>query len=99
MSGLMVPVDNAGRVVLPKRIREELAIKPGDRLKISIRGNAATLSPTKNHPGFIKRGCALVFSCEGSDLLDNDAVEAIRAKASRNRLSPMNKGLETPSRK
>jgi AbrB family looped-hinge helix DNA binding protein len=89
MSEVTVPIDKAGRVVLPKHIREELAIKPGDRLIISIHGNAVTLRPANDESGFIKRGRALVFSCEGADLLDNETVETIRAAERGSLLSGM----------
>lgn len=93
MSDVMVPIDKAGRVVLPKHVREELAIKPGDRLIISIHGNAVTLRPTHDESGFIKRGRALVFSCEGADLLDSEMVDTIRAAEHGSLLSGMAKGL------
>lgn len=43
----MIPIDQAGRIVLPKNIREELAISPGDLLQISVQGMAVTLTPHK----------------------------------------------------
>ena len=92
-------MDKAGRVVLPKQVREELAIKPGDRLRISINGNALILRPTNDQSGFIKRGRALVFSCEGVALLDNEAVETIRAGEHGSLLGRMVKGLASPAQK
>jgi len=99
MSDVMIPIDKAGRVVLPKHVREELSIKPGDRLKISIQGNAVTLSPINGGSGFMKRGRALVFSCEGADLLDNETVETIRAAEGGSLLSRMARGLASPAHK
>jgi AbrB family looped-hinge helix DNA binding protein len=99
MNDVLVPIDKAGRVVLPKHVREELAIKPGDRLKISIHGNAVTLRPTNDESGFIKRGRALVFSCEGVDLLDNEMVDTIRAAERGGLLGGMAKGLASPAHK
>lgn len=99
MSDVVIPMDKAGRVVLPKHVREELAIKPGDRLKISINGNAVTLRPTNDQSGFIKRGRALVFSSEGAALLDNEAVETIRAAEHGSLLNRMAKGLASPAHK
>ena len=86
MSDVLVPIDKAGRVVLPKNIRQELAIKPGDRLRIAIHGNEVTLRPISDESGFTKRGRALVFSSEGGDLLDNATVETIRAAERGSRL-------------
>jgi AbrB family looped-hinge helix DNA binding protein len=96
---VMVPIDKAGRVVLPKHVREELAINPGDQLKVSIRGNEVTLRPARAASGFIKRGRALVFSSDGADLLHNDTVESIRADERGRLLSSVAKGLPSPARK
>jgi AbrB family looped-hinge helix DNA binding protein len=77
MSKLLVPIDKAGRVVLPKQVREELAINPGDLLQISIQGNEVMLSPKKNNPGFLRRKKALIFSSGAGDLLKKETVDAI----------------------
>ena len=99
MKDMLVPIDKAGRVVLPKHIRDELAIHPGDLLKISIHESEITLQPTGEVPGFIKRGRALVFSSGGNDLLQNETVEAIRADEQGNVLSTVAKGLSSRPRK
>jgi AbrB family looped-hinge helix DNA binding protein len=78
MKDVLVPIDKAGRVVLPKDVREELAIHPGDLLKVSVRGDQVTLRPNRETTGFVKRGDALVFSTTGTDLLKSETVEAIR---------------------
>lgn len=79
MNDVLVPIDKAGRIVLPKTVRDELAISPGDHLKISVHGNEVTLRPTREKSGFTRRGRALVFSSEESDLLTNETVETVRA--------------------
>ena len=99
MSDLLVPIDKAGRVVLPKQVRDELAIHPGDRLKISVHGNELTLRPTRETPGFIKQGRALVFSCGEADLLDHETVETIRASERGNALSSVMGGLSSAPKK
>jgi AbrB family looped-hinge helix DNA binding protein len=99
MKDVLVPIDKAGRVVLPKDVREELSINPGDLLKITIRGNEVTLSPRKEPCGFIKRGHALVFSTGGTDLLDNETVENVRNAAHQDLLSAISKELPTRKRK
>lgn len=99
MKDVVVPIDKAGRIVLPKDVREELSINPGDLLKITIRGNEVTLSPRREARGFFKQGKALVFSTGGADLLDNETVENIRNSTHRELLSDISKGLPTPKRK
>lgn len=99
MKDVLVSIDKAGRVVLPKDVRRELAIQPGDLLKITIHGNEVTLSPNKEVSGFIKRGNALIFSTGQADLLDNDTVENVRHDAQNRALSDASKGLAWPERK
>src|SRR5438105_10577809 len=92
MKDVFVPIDKAGRVVLPKDVREELSINPGDLLKVTIRGNEVTLSPNREPCGFIKRGNALVFSTGEADLLDNETVEKVRNAAHRELVSDISRG-------
>lgn len=67
----MVPIDQAGRIVLPKDVRQELAIKPGDTLRVSIHGSSVTLTPNKEASGFVRKGKALVFTTPGDEMLTN----------------------------
>jgi AbrB family looped-hinge helix DNA binding protein len=45
-----VQIDQAGRLVLPKRLRDSFRLKTGDTLAIGVKGDAIELRPTK--PGF-----------------------------------------------
>ena len=42
-----VTLDRAGRVVLPKSLREELHIEPGDQLELEYQGERVTLRPMR----------------------------------------------------
>ncbi len=78
MKDQLVPIDQAGRVVLPKTIREELAIKPGDLLKISVQGISVTLVANQAEPaGFQRKGKALVFVSGGDATFGSEVVEDI----------------------
>lgn len=77
MKETMVPIDQAGRIVLPKGVRQELAIKPGDTLKVSIHGSSVTLTPNKETAGFVRKGKALVFTSAGDELLSDAEVSGI----------------------
>ena len=77
MKDVLIPIDQAGRIVLPKNIRQELAIKPGDMFKVSIQGAAVTLTPSKESAGFVRKGKALVFSTSVNDTLSEEAVHAV----------------------
>jgi AbrB family looped-hinge helix DNA binding protein len=77
MKELLTPIDQAGRIVLPKIIREELAIKAGDTFKVAIHGAVVTLTPRAENAGFVRRGKALVFSTPGDERLSNETVTDI----------------------
>ena len=74
---VLVPIDKAGRIVLPKVVRHELAIKPGDVLRVAIRGLVVTLTPSKETTGLVRQGKALVFSTTSDEVLTSGAVEAL----------------------
>jgi AbrB family looped-hinge helix DNA binding protein len=40
-------LDRAGRIVVPKTVREELHLEPGDSLEIEISGEQITLRPVR----------------------------------------------------
>lgn len=77
MKDLTVPIDLAGRIVLPKPVREQLALKPGDRLKLAIQGTGLSLIPAKQTAGFVRKGRALVFSSGDDATLEPRTVEQI----------------------
>lgn len=41
-------LDQAGRVVLPKKVRDDLRIGPGDELELESDGDRVTLRPARN---------------------------------------------------
>jgi len=78
MKSILIPIDQAGRIVLPKDVREELAIKPGDTLKVSIHGSCSViLTLNKEKPGFVRKSKALVFSSQGDEMLNHETLEQI----------------------
>jgi AbrB family looped-hinge helix DNA binding protein len=76
MKDMLVPMDQEGRIVLPKKIREGLAIKSGDLFKVGIHGTSVTLTPSKQTAGFVRRGKALVFTTRGNEMLSLETVNA-----------------------
>lgn len=80
MKDLKVPIDQAGRIVLPKSIREELALKPGDTLKVTVAGPSAMLTPLREQSGFIRRGKALIFA-SGDAILTHETVNGLISEA------------------
>ena len=94
----MVPIDQAGRVVLPKEVREELAIKPGDTFKVSIHGTSVTLTPNKESAGFVRKGKALVFSTTGGETVTQEEVAGVLEEARAERDEQSLSGLRGPKR-
>jgi AbrB family looped-hinge helix DNA binding protein len=43
-----VTLDKAGRVVIPKRLRDALRLAPGDTLSLESNGNEVTLRPVRS---------------------------------------------------
>jgi AbrB family looped-hinge helix DNA binding protein len=99
MKQLTVPIDQAGRIVLPKDVRQELAIKPGDTLNLSIHGSSITLTPNKEATGFVRKGRALVFSSVGDGTLTQETVNDILEEGRNERSEQSFQGLRGPKRK
>jgi AbrB family looped-hinge helix DNA binding protein len=74
-------MDEAGRIVLPKEVRRELGIKPGDTFKVSIKGAAVTLTLVKETIGFVRKGKALVFATAGNERLSDKTAQEILESA------------------
>jgi AbrB family looped-hinge helix DNA binding protein len=47
---LKVKVGPKGQIVIPKHIRESLAIKPGDEVLLDIEGERAIIEPLRRNP-------------------------------------------------
>ncbi|MHB8521456.1 MAG: AbrB/MazE/SpoVT family DNA-binding domain-containing protein [Limisphaerales bacterium] len=85
MKEMTVPIDQAGRMVLPKGVREEFAIKPGDTFRVSIHGASVTLTPNKEAGGFVREGKALVFSTGRDEILKRETVRCILEESRKER--------------
>jgi AbrB family looped-hinge helix DNA binding protein len=99
MKEMTVPIDQAGRIVLPKDVRQELAIKPGDMLKLSIHGSSVTLTPNKEATGFVRKGHALVFSTADEGTLSQETVNGILEDSRDERHDHSLAGLRGPKHK
>jgi AbrB family looped-hinge helix DNA binding protein len=61
MKEAMVQMDQTGRVVLPKRVREQFSLRGGQKLSIQVRGDAIELRPTKEERRLKRVNGVLVF--------------------------------------
>ena len=56
-----VTIDKAGRIVLPKPLRDQLHLAPGDALNVALEGDRLTLSPRRACPPLQKERDVWVF--------------------------------------
>lgn len=77
-----ISIDQAGRVVIPKRAREALGIVPGDTLDMTVDADGLTLRPERHTVSLQKERGVWVFR-SGVVLSQeeaNAAVDRIRAE-------------------
>lgn len=76
-------LDKAGRIVLPKPLRQELQLAPGDTLEAETLGDEITLRPVRgNAPLRKKRG---VWVYRSGEPLSEDAVHETLRRVRRER--------------
>ena len=80
-----VTIDQAGRVVLPKKLRDDLRLTPGDTLDVSVQGDTIMLRPRHHSSPMHKKEGIWVFT-SGKPLSQEEADEALgKARADRDR--------------
>jgi AbrB family looped-hinge helix DNA binding protein len=83
--GSKVTLDQAGRVVLPKSLRDELRLSPGDTLDVTVEGDEVTLRPRRSSTPLQKKDGIWVFST-GRPMGADEAGETLRqVRAQRDR--------------
>jgi AbrB family looped-hinge helix DNA binding protein len=85
---MTITIDAAGRIVLPKPLRDRFRLNGGARLRIEAVGDHLELTPeaVPEDPAVVRRGGLLVVSpsgrqCDAREALDaerNDRENAIR---------------------
>jgi len=78
-----VSLDRAGRVVLPKFLREQMHLVPGDDLLVENEGDRITLKPVRAEALLKKEHGVWVYEGESSDvsipiLFDEEWYEHLR---------------------
>ena len=80
-----VTLDRAGRVVLPKSLRDELHLFPGDTLDLTVQGEEVTLRPRRSSTPMQKKQGIWVFST-GKPMAADETAETLRqVRAQRDR--------------
>jgi len=70
INGMTVKMDKAGRIVLPKPVRERLRLRPGSRLKVEESAGGILLRPVKQRASLIQKQGLLVHRGEAAGDLD-----------------------------
>jgi len=76
-------VDKAGRIVLPKPLRDRLQLAPGDTLHLESEGENITLRPVRKNVMLKKELGVWVYQGEPTDASIPDLIE--RDRENRNR--------------
>jgi AbrB family looped-hinge helix DNA binding protein len=55
-------LDRFGRILIPKKIREDLDLKPGTQIRIEETGQTIILKPVRGEPNLVLKNGVLVYS-------------------------------------
>jgi AbrB family looped-hinge helix DNA binding protein len=72
-------LDKFGRVVIPKKVREDLGLEPGVVLKIKQENEKILMEPMHNEPRIVVKKGVLVFTGNATGSIE-DAVRTLRKK-------------------
>lgn len=67
-------LDRFGRVVLPKKVRDEIGLQAGDALSVDAANGEVRLRPARGEPHLSRRGGVLVFTGQAA----GDLEQAVR---------------------
>jgi AbrB family looped-hinge helix DNA binding protein len=75
-----ITLDKAGRVVLPKPLREEMRLGPGDSLQLESEGERITLRPIRPKSMLKKEYGVWVYQGEPTETSITDLIDREREK-------------------
>lgn len=80
---MQVTIDGAGRIVVPKPIRESLGISPGSLLDLEIVEDHVELSLRGKQPTVVQGSHGPVVASTGTSISDEDVRAALEAARER----------------
>ena len=75
-----ITLDKAGRVVLPKPLREQMHLGPGDTLQLEREGERITLRPVRPQAMLKKEYGVWVYQGEPTNVSIIELIDRARAK-------------------
>jgi AbrB family looped-hinge helix DNA binding protein len=86
MNGIRTTIDSAGRLVIPKEVRQQAHITPGMLLEVRLKEGHIEIEPAPVEITIERRGrLAVAVPREGTPPLASDAVEETRRRLRRER--------------
>jgi AbrB family looped-hinge helix DNA binding protein len=76
-------IDQAGRILLPKKLRQEMQLAPGDTMQLQNAGDEITLRPERRTAILKKEHGLWVYQGEPTDVSIPDLIDRERAKRTR----------------
>lgn len=68
-------IDQFGRIVIPKKIREHFALKPGSQIRIEETDDTIVLKPLQGEPNLIDKDGILVFTGTSTGDIEQSLVQ------------------------
>lgn len=66
-----ISIDQFGRIVIPKQVREHFSLKPGSQLELQESDDSIILKPQYGEPNLVEKEGVLVFSGKSVGDLEN----------------------------
>jgi AbrB family looped-hinge helix DNA binding protein len=78
-NAIQATIDSAGRLVLPKTVRDEAGILPGMALRIMVRDGRIEIEPVAREVRIVQRGpLRIAVPVEEGPSLTEETVETVR---------------------
>ena len=75
---MKITIDKAGRIVVPKPLRDRLGMTPGTELVVETDGDGLVIRPARPGGELVRRDGVLVHHATGPRTADIDVVDLIR---------------------
>jgi AbrB family looped-hinge helix DNA binding protein len=76
-NGMKATMDHAGRMVIPKPIREAAGLRPGQPLEVAYRDGRIEIEPPATEVRLIRKGKLLVAHATGAPPLKHSEVNQL----------------------